>query len=163
MQRSESNGLRIRELFEGLVASSFRVEPAVDVLCPAEKHTKGLFCSRVSGGVYARGGRGPSFSHPHNTHLANSATPPQQGWEFATLHKHTYLKLSTTYPQPSSSVWKTFLFTLGEFRSYPQKSVDIVARLWIISSSGLSFSAKYTLFAMCLVDKPVDKRGKICG
>jgi len=79
------------------------------------------------------------------------------------LHKHSYLKLSTTYPQLSSSVWKTFLSPLIEFRSYPQIFVDIVDMLWIISTSGPTFSAKYTKFAMFPVDKPVDKRGKNCG
>ena len=50
LKKGEGYDLRVRELFEGLVASSFGVEPVVGVVYPAEKHGKGVF-RRANGGV----------------------------------------------------------------------------------------------------------------
>ena len=43
LEEGEGYDLRIRELFEGLVASPFGIEPIVDVVYSAEQNSYGLF------------------------------------------------------------------------------------------------------------------------
>jgi hypothetical protein len=78
-----------------------------------------------------------------------SILPSLQGRGFVTLYKRSNHILSTILPQEGRSVWINSAGTSTGSGNYPQN-------LWIIPRVLLGSGAG-------LVDKFVDKRGKICG
>jgi hypothetical protein len=64
---------------------------------------------------------------------------------------------------PSLYLWKTSYARSKKPSTYPQKSVDKPLLLWTTMSITSIICIPFTDLRIFAVDKPVDKRGKICG
>ena len=89
-----------------------------------------------------------------------SSSPSPVGGECCNTCKYT---LSKFIHNLVLLLWKTYLLRAMILKVYPQKSGDKPPELWISRETPSLKCMIFTYFSMYPVDKPVDKRGKICG